>query len=50
MMGQLEHVLRRLVRVHAKSLGGILTLQERLGRESGKKWSVAELVEEGPAA
>jgi hypothetical protein len=43
---QFQHIHKRAVRIHFKSLGGILALQERVSKECLAKWAVAEVVEE----
>jgi hypothetical protein len=42
---QFQQVHKRMIRIHFKSLGGILGLEERLGKECLQKWSVPEVVE-----
>ncbi len=39
LLGQMREVQFKVNRVHAKSLGGLLALQERIGEECLKRWS-----------
>jgi Zn-dependent protease with chaperone function len=46
---QIDHILGRTARIHFKSLGGILALQEQISKECLARWAVVETVAEEPA-